>query len=33
MRLISTRLVVTSSPLMAIPGVTKRRFPHSSIVL
>ena len=31
-RLISTRSVVTSSPLIAMPGVTKRRLPHSVIV-
>ena len=28
-RLISTRSVVTSSPLIAIPGVTKRLRPQS----
>ena len=31
-RFISTRSVVTSSPLIAMPGVTKRRRPHSVIV-
>ena len=30
--LISTRSVVTSSPLIAMPGVMKRRLPHSVIV-